>query len=79
MAEWTFLTTAPPLDQRVTAATSAAAAKQAVKQLARSYESEGTATLQVWILPGVAEQFDATIVTTVSHDVTATPTPPPPP
>lgn len=79
MAEWTFLTTSPPLDQRVTATTSAAAAKQAVKQLARSYESEGTATLKVWILSGVPEQFDATIVTTVSHDVTATPTPPPPP
>lgn len=79
MAEWMFLTTRPPTDQKVTATNSAAAAKQAAKVLSRSFESEGTATLKIWIVGGPPEEFDATITTTVAHDVSATATPVPPP
>lgn len=76
MAEWMFLTSPPPSDQRVTAASSAAAAKQAAKVISRNFESAGTAQIEIWIVGGPPEQFDATITTTVSHDVSAVPTPP---
>jgi hypothetical protein len=79
MADWVFLTAAPPAAQVVTAASADAAARRAGAYVARNMEGDGSAAFSVWIINGVAQQFDVVVETRVNRTVTVTPTPPPPP
>lgn len=78
MAEWVFLTNAPPAEQVVTAANADAAARRAGAFVARNMEGDGASTFNVWVLGGPAQQFDVAVETKVNRTVTVTPTPAPP-
>lgn len=81
MPDYIFSRTPIPVDQRVIAADSLAAAKKAGQVFAKGMEGDGQSTFAVYVLrvPDPVEQFDVTVTATVKRDVVATPTPPPPP
>lgn len=74
MAEWVFLTSAPPVEQVVTAATADGAARKAGAFVARSMEGDGAGTFNVWVLVGPAQEYDVVVETKVNRTVTVTPT-----
>lgn len=76
MAEWVFLTGAPPTEQVVTAGTADAAARKAGAYVARNMEGDGASTFNVWVLGGPALEYDVVVETKVNRTVTVTPTPP---